>query len=180
MALPSPKATQEPEVKSNPAEPGGITFRAYSCAQGALLIGIALVSLVSTPAFGVLGEDVSTIQADGARMQSGVRVTPGMSYSVHEMRDPNGTTVREFVSPAGQVFAVSWQGPYVPNLRQLLGGYFDQYMSAAENSERIHRRVVHLEAGDLVFESGGHMRFIVGRAYLRSKLPEGASVDVIR
>jgi len=113
-------------------------------------------------------------------MQSAVRVTPGMPYSVHEMRDPNGTTVREFVSPAGEVFAVSWQGPYVPNLRQLLGGYFDQYMSAAENSQRMHRRVRHLEAGDLVFESGGHMRFIVGRAYLRSKLPQGASVDVIR
>jgi hypothetical protein len=96
------------------------------------------------------------------------------------MRDPNGTTVREFVSPAGQVFAVSWQGSYPPDLHQLLGEYFDQYMSAAENSEGIHRRVVHLEAGDLVFESGGHMRFIVGRAYLRSKLPEGASVDVIR
>jgi len=152
----------------------------YSRRKAALLTGLVSLLLVGSPAFGVLGGDVSTVEADGARMKSAVRIMPGMPYSVHEMRDPNGTTVREFVSPAGHVFAVSWQGPYPPDLRQLLGEYFDQYMSAAQNSERMHRPGVHLEAGDLVFESGGHMRFIVGRAYLRSKLPGGASVDVIR
>jgi len=143
-------------------------------------IGVVSSLLLSSPAFGVLGEDVSTVASDGARMQSAVRLTPGMSYSVHEMCDANGTAVREFVSPAGQVFAVSWQGPYSPDLRQLLGGYFDQYMSAAVNSKRMRRPALHLEAGDLVFESAGHMRFIVGRAYLRSKLPQGATADVIR
>jgi hypothetical protein len=154
----------------------------YPAAKAGLVAGLGLIFalLVGSPALGILGEDVSTVQQDGARMKSAVRVMPGMPYSVHEMCDSHGTTVREFVSPAGQVFAVSWQGPYTPDLRQLLGGYFDQYMSAAENSERMHRRVMHLEAGDLVFESGGHMRSIVGRAYLRSKLPEGAGADVIQ
>jgi hypothetical protein len=160
---------------------GGITSTGSSCAKAALVTGIVVVSmlLLSSSAFGVLGADVSTVQADGARMKAAVQVIPGMSYSVHQMRDPNGTTVREFVSPAGQVFAVSWQGPYTPDLRQLLGEYFDKYMSAAKSSQPMHRRV-HLETGDLVFESGGHMRFIVGRAYLRSKLPEGVTTDVIR
>ncbi|MBO0910599.1 MAG: DUF2844 domain-containing protein [Acidobacteria bacterium] len=154
----------------------------FSSARAALAaaMGPVLFLPVCLPAFGVLGGDASSVQQDGARMKSAVRVISGMPYSVHEMCDSNGTTVREFVSPAGLVFAVSWQGPYTPDLRQLLGEYYDQYMSAAENSERIHRRMMHLEAGDLVFESSGHMRSIVGRAYLRSKLPEGASANVIR
>ena len=112
-------------------------------------------------------------------MKAAVDVLPGRSFSIHEMRAPTGTTVREFVSPSGQVFGVSWQGPQVPDLRQLLGEHFEEYMQAAQNAERTRRRVVHIETGDLVFESGGHMRFLVGRAYLRSKLPEGASADVI-
>jgi hypothetical protein len=65
-------------------------------------------------------------------------------------------------------------------LRQLLGEYFDQYMQAAQTTPRVQRRVVHIETGSMVFESGGHMRFIVGRAYLRDRLPNGVSADAIR
>lgn len=119
------------------------------------------------------------MQADRAHMKAELNVLPASAYSIHEMRSPAGITVREFVSPAGQVFGVSWQGPQIPDLRQLLGEHFDEYMQAAENSPRIYRRVVHIETGDLVFESGGHMKFFLGRAYLRSKLPDGASADVI-
>jgi len=167
-------------LKLNPTVPNTreIMSSAHSSAKAALVTGVAL--LVCSHASGVLGGDVSTVAQDGARMKSDVRVMPGMGYSVHEMRDPYGTTIREFVSPAGRVFAVYWQGPYAPDLRQLLGEYFDQYISAAANSGRTHRRVMHLEAGDLVFECGGQMRSFVGRAYLRSKLPEGAGADVIQ
>lgn len=141
--------------------------------------GAALFLILCSPVFAVLGQDVSTVQSDGVHMKAAVNILPGASFSVHEMHAPTGTTVREFVSPSGQVFGVSWQGPQVPDLRQLLGEHFDEYMQAAQSAERTHRRVVHIETGDLVFESGGHMRFLVGRAYLRSKLPQGASADVI-
>lgn len=141
---------------------------------------LAITLLLSLPACAVLGQDVSSIRSDRVHMNAEVRIMPGMSYSVHELRIPTGTTVREFVSPAGQVFGVAWQGPYAPDLRQLLGEHFDEFINAMESSERVHRRVVHVETGDLVLELGGHMRFIVGRAYLRGKLPEGASADAIR
>lgn len=136
--------------------------------------------VMSTYAFAVLGQDVSSVQADGARMNSVVRVETAPAYSVHEMVSPAGATVREFVSASGQVFAIAWQGPYTPDLQQLLGDYFEQYMHAAQTSPRNARHVVHIETDDLVFESAGHMRFIVGRAYLRNKLPDGATVDAIR
>jgi hypothetical protein len=150
--------------------------------HAALLRGIVFVAtlLLSSCAFAVLGQDVSSVRSDGARMKSAVNFLPGRSYSVHQMRAASGTTVKEFVSPAGQVFAVSWQGPSAPDLRQLLGDYFDQYMQAAQNTPRRTRGAVHIETGDLIFESGGHMRFIVGRAYLRSKLPDGVAIDDVR
>lgn len=154
----------------------------FSCADGALLRGIvfACTLLIGSSAFAVLGQDVSSVQSDGARIRAAVSILPGRSYSIHQMRTPSGTSVKEFVSPAGQVFGVSWQGPSTPDLRQLLGEYFDQYMQADQTTPRVSRRVVHIETGDLVVESGGHMRFKEGRAYLRSKLPDGVNIDDVR
>lgn len=154
----------------------------FSCATGTLLRSIVFFStlLVCLSAFAVLGQDVSSVQADGVRIKAAVDILPGRSYSVHEMHAPSGTVVKEFVSPGGQVFAVSWQGPSTPDLHQLLGEYFDQYMQAAQTTPRLYRGVLHVATGDLVVESGGHMRFKVGRAYLRSKLPEGVVADDVR
>ncbi len=141
-----------------------------------MLVALLLVAL---PAFATLGEDVSSVQSDQAHMKAAVRVLPNQLYSVHEMQAPTGTTVREFVSPAGTVFAVSWQG-FAPDLRQLLGEHFDEYVQAAQNRSSRRGRGLHIETGDMVFDSGGHMRFIIGRAYLRSKMPQGVSSDDIR
>jgi len=140
---------------------------------------LSLLTLGCSPVFAVLGQDVSSVKSDGAHIKAAVSIQPGQSYSIHEMHAPTGTTIREFVSPAGQVFGISWQGSSIPDLRQLLGEHFDEYMQAAQSSERVRRGAVHIETGDLVYESGGHMKFFVGRAYLRSKLPEGATPDVI-
>lgn len=136
--------------------------------------------LLAGNAFATLGQDVSSVESDRLRMNAEARVTPGQQYSIHEIRAGNGTKIREYVSPAGTVFAVAWQGPTVPDLRQLLGDHFDEYMRAAQMPPRVHTRAVHLETDDLIFESGGHMRFIVGRAYLRSKLPPGVRDDQIQ
>lgn len=153
----------------------------FHCAIGRLLQISLLISslLVCSSGYAVLGQDVSSVSADGAHLRAVVRMMPGRNYSIHELRVA-GTVVKEFVSPGGHVFGVSWQGPTAPDLRQLLGEYFDQYTQAVQTTRRVARRVVHIEAGDLIFESGGHMRFIVGRAYLRSKLPDGVGPDDIR
>jgi len=146
----------------------------------ALSRGIFVVLfLLPLPAFGTLGEDVSSVRSDQAHMKAAVRVLPNQLYSVHEMQAPTGTKVREFVSPAGTVFGISWQG-FAPDLRQLLGEHFDEYVQAARNRSSHRGRGLHIETGDMVFDSGGHMRFIIVRAYLRSKMPQGVSSDDIR
>jgi hypothetical protein len=106
-------------------------------------------------------------------------VTDAAHYKVHEIQTPSGTTVREFVSAAGSVFAVAWQGPEMPDLRQLLGQYFDQYASGAK-SARTGRTHLELQQPNLVVQSGGHMRSFAGRAYVPSMLPQGLALDEIR
>ncbi len=145
--------------------------------RGAIL---ACLFVIALPAFATLGEDLSSIRSDQVHMKAAARVLPGQFYSIHEMQSPTGTAIREFVSPAGIVFGVAWQGPSTPDLRQLLGSHFDEFVQAVQSSASRRARGRHVETGDLVFDSGGHMRFIVGRAFLRSKIPAGADVNAIR
>jgi hypothetical protein len=112
-------------------------------------------------------------------MKASVRVLVANSYSVHEMQMPTGTRVRQFASPAGTVFAVTWQG-FSPDLQQLLGNYFQEYISAASSQHARRGRGVYIDTGDLVVETAGHMRFAVGRAYLRSQVPEGVDANALR
>lgn len=135
-------------------------------------------ALLSIPAFCVLGQDLSSIASDQVHMKASVRVLATSSYSVHEMQMPTGTTVRQFASPSGTVFAVTWQG-FSPDLQQLLGDYFEQYVAEA-GSQNARGRGVYIDTGDLVIETGGHMRYSVGRAYLRSKLPQGVDVHALQ
>ncbi len=144
-----------------------------------LYVVLVVPALLCIPAFCTLGEDVSSIASDQAHMKSSIRVLVTSSYSVHEMRTPAGTTVRQFVSPGGTVFAITWQG-FSPDLQQLLGNYFSEYLAAASSQHSRRGRGVFVDTGDLVVETGGHMRFVAGRAFLRSKLPQGVDADALR
>jgi hypothetical protein len=141
------------------------------------LLAVGLTAGV--PAFAALGGDLSSVQADQAHLQASERIIPTQNYTVHEMQTARGTLIRQFVSSAGTVFAVSWQGS-APDLEQLLGAYFDQYVEAAQAQPGRRARGVHIDTGDFVLESGGHMRFVSGRAFLRSKLPLGVTSDQVR
>jgi len=132
----------------------------------------------SLSSFGALGGDVSSVQADVAHLQGTLRVNPAASYTVHEIQTPDGIRVREYLSPAGKVFAVAWQGPWLPDLQQLLGSYFTQYQQTAHSlKERVARTPVSVHNANLVVEQSGHMRSFVGRAYLVDQLPSGATPE---
>ena len=132
-----------------------------------------LMILAALPSAATLGENVNSINSDQARLKTSVRILPRQFYSVHEMQTPSGTAIRQFVSPDGTVFGVAWQG-FAPNLEQLLGIYFQEYFRGASAPGR-RGRGVHIDTGDLVLDSGGHMRYVTGRAFLRSKLPAGVT-----
>jgi hypothetical protein len=180
---PKPLPESNPENrKSNPKNLAQDCMPSFLYLRGAVFVRevvFACFLLLAPAALAVLGGDVSSIGSDRIRTGSQVRVLAGSGYSIHELQAPTGTTIREFVSPRGEVFAVAWQGPSAPDLHQLLGDYFDTYVHAWQAAPGARRRGRHVDTGDLVVESGGHMRFITGRAYLRSKLPDGVRPDAI-
>jgi hypothetical protein len=141
---------------------------------------IAILCSALVAAFGpriasaTLGEPEVSVQADSAKLQSSVKMSNQSLYRVHEMTLTSGSVVREFVSLDGKVFAVSWHGPYMPNLRQTLGKYFDTMGSAPRG--RADRNHMQIHQGDLVVQNGGHMMAFSGRAYLASAIPTGVSV----
>jgi hypothetical protein len=104
-------------------------------------------------------------------------VTAG-TLQKQELQLPSGTVVTEYLSN-GVVYAVTWQGPTVPNLRQVLGNYFDSYRTAAK-APVVRRRLVRVDTGDLVIESSGKMRAFTGRAWVPTLLPSGVTPADIR
>lgn len=144
-----------------------------------VLIALAVCFACVQPMSATLGEDVASIQSDQAHFKALTQTITRQLYSVQQMQTPAGTVIRQYVSPAGMVFAVSWQGT-APDLQQLLGTYFDEYVTSAARQSSRRGRGMHIDDGDLVIETGGHMRFVTGRAYLRSKMPQGVADDDIR
>ena len=143
-----------------------------------LAVLTAMTTLASISANAVLGGMEATVQADQQQMGATQRVLRPGPYTLHEMQAPTGTVVREYVSPAGMVFGVAWQGPAMPDLRQLLGGNFDRYVAAV--AQRKARGPVVVELPGLVVHSGGNMRAFVGRAYIPEALPQGVTADSIQ
>ena len=141
---------------------------------------VGLLTLAAaTPVEATLGGTEATVQVDQAQMSMALRTVPAAQFTVHELTDASGATVREYVAPTGLVFGVAWQGSSMPDLRQLLGAYFDQYVEAAA-ARRTRRAPVHVELPGLVVQSSGHMRAFTGRAYLPQGLPQGVAAGEIR
>jgi hypothetical protein len=108
-------------------------------------------------------------------------VTQAEAYDVHEIKAPGGTVVNEYVSPAGRVFAVAWHGPFVPDMQQILGAYFQQYSAALQSQPRHYgHRPLNIQEPGLVVQTGGHMRAYSGRAYVPEMLPQGVKADEIK
>jgi len=142
-----------------------------------LLVSVAFCAF-TLPAGAELGGPASSAQAV-ASMNGTLQVTKAEGYEIHEIQAAQGAKVREYVSPSGTVFGVAWQGPWKPNLHQLLGSYFDQYVKAASADKRM-RGAVTVQLPELVVQSAGHPGAFAGRAYLPQMIPQGASIGAIK
>lgn len=145
----------------------------------ALALGAGLLDAALTPAHAALGDTVASVRADQAKLRGALRVKAEAGYSVQEISTPAGTIVREYISSAGVVFAVSWQGPVVPDLRQLLGSYFVQARSAAAVAPPHGHSRLEVRQPDLVVSTGGHLRAFFGIAYVPSLLPPNFPLSTV-
>jgi hypothetical protein len=148
-----------------------------------ILLGTLSVLLVaSVPASAELGGGVSSVYRDLEHTNGTIQVRNKQQYIIFEINGPTGTTVREFVSSDGTVFAIAWEGRFIPEMNQFLGTYFDQYSAAvkAQTRKYVGRRPLEIHLPNLVFESNGHMGWYYGRAYIPQTVPKQARVEDIR
>jgi hypothetical protein len=146
----------------------------------ALTVALTVLGSAATlPTFAALGEDASSVDTDVAKMKGQSRATAIAGYTVKEITVPSGTTVREYVSAEGKVFAVTWSGMTQPDLQQTLGTYFEQYTSAAAAPHDGHHHLS-VTQDNFVLVTGGHMRAWRGKAYVPALLPPGFSVDELQ
>lgn len=143
---------------------------------------VFLTHLLALPASATLGGSVSSVEIDRAQMNGALTVMRTPSYDVHEIRAENGTVIREYATPDGRVFGVSWDGPFIPDLAQLLGTYLRQYSDGvkAHHAAGPGRRPLNIQQPGFVFQSTGHMRSFRGRAYDPQLLPQGFTGSDIR
>jgi hypothetical protein len=134
--------------------------------------------LCSSPARAALGGDALSIGTGQTHLLATARIERAATHTMHELQAATGTKVREYADNDGKVFGVSWQGPFRPNLRQLLGSYYETYLKAAKT--RVGRGPVNIQVPGLVIQMSGHQRAFYGRAYLVDRVPQGLSTDEIR
>ena len=144
----------------------------------AILLTVALPFSLSAS----LGRDATSVQDDVAKMQATLHTSSGNSYTLHEIQTPTGVAIKEYASPVGQVFAVTWKGPFHPDLRQLLGPYYDEYVQAVrtQRAQRSGHGPILIQHAGLVVEVSGHLRSFTGRAYIPQQLPAGTLVEDIK
>lgn len=141
-----------------------------SLLQGAL----AWAALGSSPSnFG------STTTVSKARSLAATTTAGTAVYTVSQSTLDSGTVVREYVDANGVVFAVSWNGPTLPDLRTLLGDKFTVMTANAAKRPKAGHSQLAVEQSDLVVVSNGHMRAYAGHAWIPSALPAGFDTTTI-
>jgi Protein of unknown function (DUF2844) len=144
-----------------------------------LSLAFLLIQGLPQSARAALGGSADSIESDRVSMKGLTRPTPAGALQKQELQLPSGTVVTEYLGSTGAVYAITWHGPTLPNLRQLLGSYFVNYRAAARQPV-VRHRLVRLDSPDIVIESSGKMRAFVGRAWVPALLPSGVTAADIQ
>ena len=152
---------------------------------------IALATLLTAHAscaLAVLGQSVQAVSNTASTsvpaselLRSATTATASLYTRTVTLLD-TGTSVMEYATPVGIVFAISWQGPVLPDLGMLLGSYFSTFKTEVERN-RAQRNLgtpLRIETANLVVRSNGRMRNFFGSAYAPALLPTGLLItDVL-
>jgi hypothetical protein len=102
---------------------------------------------------------------------------PAPDYSVLDTTLVTGTRVRQYVSAKGVVFAITWSGPFLPELQSLLGKHFDTLLAESARTTRAGRSHIAINHGEVVINLGGHMRSFEGEAWIPAEMPANFTVN---
>jgi hypothetical protein len=139
-----------------------------------------LLMMGTVPAWAVLGEYESSVSVDQEVLHGQKREEAHTGYKLDTITSANGAVVKEFVSTDGKVFGICWQAPNMPRLDQLLGANMTELEQALQGRKGRRGGPLVVQTPKLVFASGGHSRFFIGRAYVPSLVPANVSFEVVR
>ncbi len=126
---------------------------------------------VATSAWAGLGE--RQIEVDAVRQSQAARSSPaGAPYTALSYELASGTRVQAWRAPDGSIFAVGWDGPFLPDLRRLLGPHFGLLERQAPAGAGPAAHVL-VGDGTAIVESSGRLGAFSGRAWLPALLPAG-------
>ena len=147
----------------------------------AILSALLVLALGNMPAWAGLGQPEASVTSDQLHMKSEHRVQDFQAYKVHELANPEGSVVREYVSPEGTVFGITWQGRATPDMNQLLGNYVNNFQTATRDQTQIRqRRGITIKTNDFVYTNFCRMGVCSGSAYAPKLVPSNVSAEVVR
>jgi hypothetical protein len=158
------------------------SIRACHGVWQAAVLAVGVFGCIAAEA--ALGEGSDSIQRDQMRMAAGIRrQATALRYQVHTLSTADGSSIHEYLTPGGRVFAVTWHTRFKPDFEKLLGVHHLTYVGLAREAAAARpgiQRHLNLRRGDLVVRSQGFLNTFFGSAYLQSLLPEGVTPDEIR
>jgi len=144
------------------------------------ILRFLLVLIVGAlPAWAALGEYEGSVSLDQQVLRGEIREQAHAGYKFHQLITSDGAVIREYVSPEGKVFAISWHARFIPNLPQLLGSYFPRVQQAAQAKVQRGGPLV-INSPDFVYFSSGRMMNFHGIAYVPGLLPKNVTAEVVR
>lgn len=151
-----------------------------SRAGPAIVSALLAIHVGSTSA--ALGGPATSVAADRKALAAeAVSTTSSGRYERHAFTTPDGTSVREFASPDGGVFAVDFSGPSMPDLKTVLGTHYAAYETAAARARRgVNHHVFSFASDGVVMTVTKLPRGFAGRAHLPAAVPAGVDVDTLR
>jgi len=152
-----------------------------TCSRWACLGFAVSMFILSRQAEAALGGTSASIASDCTALSAVHRATTVRGAYTVQVLHSDSTTVREYVSSSGVVFAVAWSGRVHPDLTTLLGSYAGEYQAALQQTSRIRGlRRQQVQSDRIVVEKWGHMRNLQGKAYVPALIPSGVTNDEIK
>ncbi len=143
------------------------------------LAALAATCLLSAGARAELGGTPASVQMDAQARSTAVTVEHAANFDRHQITQADGSVVREYVSPKGTVFAVTWSGRTTPDLKALLGAHYAAYTAAASKQRPSHH-VLTVDTPELVVTIVRYQHNGSGSASLPGEVPAGVAVGELR
>jgi hypothetical protein len=147
--------------------------------KGIVGVNVVLAGVMGVPAtaHATLGGDSASVEANRQALGGELRVEKLPYGERYTMLLPMGIVIRQYLSPSGAVYAVTWNGPRMPNLSELFGKYAEQY--SHRDRPKGERHHMAFGGNDFMMRASGHMRTFSGRAWVPSLVPPGIDLDSV-